>query len=45
MAPFVLAFGQPEWQKDIPKRLGLESDYRPTGCPLKIGRYQNASPG
>jgi putative transposase len=26
-------FGQPEWQKRIAKRLGLESAYRPTGRP------------
>jgi putative transposase len=28
-------FGQPEWQKEIAKRLGLESAYRPTGRPRK----------
>ena len=28
-------FGQPEWQKKIAKRLGLESAYRPTGRPRK----------
>ncbi|HEY1602100.1 MAG TPA: hypothetical protein VGG64_21035 [Pirellulales bacterium] len=28
--------GPPEWQKRIAKRLGLESVYRPTGCPRKI---------
>ena len=28
-------FGQPEWQKEIAKRLGLESAYRPTGPPAK----------
>ena len=38
-------FGQPEWQKEIAKRLGLESAYRPTGRPRKVGRNQNASPG
>ena len=38
-------FGQPEWQKEIAKRLGLESVYRPTGRPRKVGRNQNASPG
>ena len=38
-------FGQPEWQKEIAKRLGLESAYRPTGRPRKMGRNQNASPG
>ena len=30
-------FGQPEWQKEIAKRLGLESAYRPTGSPAKGG--------
>ncbi len=38
-------FGQPEWQQEIAKRLGLESAYRPTGRPRKVGRNQNASPG
>ena len=38
-------FGQPEWQKEIAKRLGLESAYRPTGRPPRVGRNQNASPG
>ena len=38
-------FGQPEWQKEIAQRLGLESAYRPTACPRKVGRNQNASPG
>ena len=38
-------FGQPEWQKEIAKRLGLESAYRPTGRPRSVGRNQNASPG
>jgi putative transposase len=38
-------FGQPEWQKEIAQRLGLESVYRPTGRPRKVGRNQNASPG
>ena len=38
-------FGQPEWQKEIAQRLGLESAYRPTGRPRKVGRNQNASPG
>ncbi|MGA7497419.1 MAG: hypothetical protein WBX00_11885, partial [Isosphaeraceae bacterium] len=37
-------FGQPEWQKEIAKRLGLESAYRPTGRPRKVGRNQNTSP-
>ena len=38
-------FGQPEWQKQIAKRLGLESAYRPTGRPRRVGRNQSASPG
>ena len=38
-------FGQPEWQKEIAQRLGLESAYRPAGRPRKVGRNQNASPG
>ncbi len=38
-------FGQPEWQKEIAKRLGLESAYRPTGRPRKHARNQNARPG
>ena len=38
-------FGQPEWQKEIAHCLGLESAYRPTGRPRKVGRNQNASPG
>jgi putative transposase len=29
-------FGQPEWQKVITKRLGLESAYRPTGRPRAV---------
>ena len=33
-------FGQPEWQKEIAKRLGLESAYRPTGRPRRVGRNQ-----
>jgi putative transposase len=37
-------FGQPQWQKEIAKRLGLESAYRPTGRPRKVGRNQNAAP-
>jgi putative transposase len=37
-------FGPPEWQKEIAKRLGLESAYRPTGRPRKIGRNQDAAP-
>ena len=31
-------FGEPEWQKEIAKRLGLESAYRPTGRPRKVNR-------
>jgi putative transposase len=38
-------FGQPECQKEIAKRLGLESAYRPTGRPRKLGRNRNAAPG
>ena len=38
-------FGQPEWQKEIAQRLGLESAYRPTGRPRKVGRNQDTSPG
>ena len=34
-------FGQPEWQKQIAKRLGLESVFRPSGRPRKVGRSQN----
>jgi putative transposase len=30
-------FGRPEWQKQIAKRLGLESAYRPSGRPPKMG--------
>jgi putative transposase len=37
-------FGQPEWQKQIAKRLGLESAYRPTGRPRKAGEIQSAVP-
>ena len=33
-------FGQPQWQKQIAKRLGLESAFRPSGRPAKIGRSQ-----
>jgi putative transposase len=35
-------FNPPEWQKEIAKRLGLESAYRPTGRPRKIGLNQDA---
>ena len=38
-------FGQPEWQKEIAKRLGLESAYRPTGRPRKVGRIKMPRPG
>ena len=30
-------FGQPQWQKEVAKRLGLDSAYRPTGRPRKAG--------
>ena len=30
-------YGRPEWQKEIAKRLGLESAYRPAGRPRKVG--------
>jgi putative transposase len=33
-------FGQPEWQKQIAKRLGLESAYRPGRRPRKVGGSQ-----
>jgi hypothetical protein len=33
-------FGQPQWQEQIAKRLGLESASRPSGRPAKIGRSQ-----
>jgi putative transposase len=33
-------FGQPAWQQQIAKRLGLESAYRPTGRPRKIAASQ-----
>lgn len=35
-------FGKPEWQKQIAKRLGLESAFRPTGRPRKVARDQSA---
>jgi hypothetical protein len=38
-------FGQQEWQKEIAKRLGLESAYRPTSRPRRVGRSQDAGPG
>jgi putative transposase len=37
-------FGLPEWQKEIAKRLGLESADRPTGRPRKTGLNQDAAP-
>jgi putative transposase len=37
-------FGPPEWQKEIAKRLSLESAYWPTGRPRKISRNQDAAP-
>ena len=37
-------FRQPEWQKEIARQLGLESAYRPTGRPRKVGRNRNAAP-
>jgi putative transposase len=30
-------YGRPEWQKEIAKRLGLVSAYRPVGRPRKVG--------
>jgi putative transposase len=30
-------YGQPQWQKEIAKRLGLESAFRPPGRPRKMG--------
>ena len=38
-------FGPAEWQKEIAKRLGLQSAFRPTGRPPKAGRNRNAAPG
>jgi putative transposase len=38
-------FGPAEWQKEIAKRLGLESAFRPTGRPRTAGRNPNAAPG
>jgi putative transposase len=37
-------FGNPDWQKEIAKRLGLESAYRPTGRPRKSGRDRDDGP-
>jgi putative transposase len=36
-------FGQPQWQKEIAKRLGLEAAYRPRGRPPKVERFDNDS--
>ena len=36
-------FGQPEWQKQIAKLLGMQSAYRPTGRPRKAGGDQGAA--
>jgi putative transposase len=36
-------FRPPESQKEIAKRLGLESAYRPTGRTRKTGRNQDAA--
>jgi putative transposase len=33
-------YGQPEWQQQVAKRLGLESAYRPVGRPRKVGRAE-----
>ena len=38
-------FGQPEWQKEIAKRLGLESAYRPTGRPRRVAEIKMPRPG
>jgi putative transposase len=35
-------FGCVEWQKEIAKRLGLESAYRPVGRPRKLAQRQVA---
>jgi putative transposase len=37
-------FGPPEWKEEIAKRLGLESAYRTTGRPRKIGFNQDVAP-
>jgi putative transposase len=34
-------FGWQQWQKPIAKRLGLESAYRPSGRPPKMGRLES----
>jgi putative transposase len=36
-------FGQPDWQKQIATRLGLESAHRPSGRPPRTGRCQHGS--
>jgi putative transposase len=36
-------FGQPDWQKPIAKRLALESAYRSSGRPRKVGRSRSGS--
>lgn len=38
-------FGTPDWQKQIAKRLGLESAYRPTGRPRKAGNREGSYEG
>ncbi len=38
-------FGQPEWHKEIAKRLGLESAYRPTGRPRRGAEIKMPRPG
>jgi hypothetical protein len=38
-------FGQPVWQKQIAKRLGLESAYRPSARPRKVGHSPSVSQG
>jgi putative transposase len=37
-------FSPPEWKEEIAKRLGLESTYRTTGRPRRIGLNQRAAP-
>jgi putative transposase len=37
-------FGKPDWQKEIAKRLGLESAYRPTGRPRKTNQNAHEFP-
>jgi putative transposase len=37
-------FGKLEWQKEIAKRLGLESAYRPTGRPRKTKQTDDEHP-